>query len=264
MKTTLIIGDAHADPRFSNERFTALGRLITTLTPDYIIDMGDWGNLDSISFHTRGKPLLREGMRLSDDIDSMQDAHNKLMAPIKALNQRASNWKKKHYKPIMKKLEGNHENRVKRYLHEAPELVGFIPSTDLCNATNDGWEIVEYKNYTFHEGIAFTHIPMNPRMNSPIGGKYTAHRALEGQQQSIVYGHTHELNVESVRRNDLSGGRTLYAIGTGCYFDYDPDYIRGNEPQLNWWRGIVLLHHIADGEVDIETMSIDRIKQDYL
>lgn len=263
-KTTLVIGDSHADPRFPNDRFIALGNFIIEHRPDYIVDIGDFGNLDSISFHNRDKPLLKEGMRLIDDINAMKDAHDKLMAPMKREWERASNLKKKKYKPIMKKLEGNHEYRAWRYISGLPELQGVVPTTDFVGAAEDGWEIYNYKEYTYHEGIAFCHVPMSPLSNTPLSGKYMSFRILEGQQQTTVYGHNHRLEVNSLKRNGEDGGRLIFSIGCGCYFDYDPEYIRGNEGQLNWWRGLLLLHHVAPGEVDIQTYSITRIKNEYL
>ena len=263
-ETTLVIGDSHADPRFSNDRFTALGNYVVDRRPSNVIDMGDFGNLDSISFHDRGKPLLQEGMRLSDDIAAMRDAHNRIESPLNKLNNTFSKWKKRQYSPRKIKLLGNHEDRVWRYLCEKPELVGFIPHNDFVGAVDDGWSIHPYRDYVYISGVAFTHIPMHPAGNRPIGGKYVAQRVVEGQDQTTVFGHTHTRNLHSTKRNNANGGTVIEGIGAGCYFDYNPDYVRGNEGQLNWWRGLLVLTHVAPGEVDVEYISINRIKDEYL
>lgn len=260
--TTLVIGDAHADPRFSNARFSALGNYIADVQPDNIVQIGDFGNLDSISFHNKGKPLVAEGLRLSDDIASMQDAFEKMMSPIEKENSLRTKWKKKKYSPNIYWFNGNHEDRTWRYIQDKPELAGFIPTTDLVGATERGCILVPYREYVFIEGVGFTHIPMNPNNNQPIGGKYVCSRAAEGQQQTVVFGHVHHRSVHSINRNSgNSAGTRIDGISAGCFFDYNPDYVRGNEGQLNWWRGLVLLHHVSAGEVDIETIHIDRVKK---
>ena len=265
-KTTLVIGDAHADPNFSNERFTAAGNFILDHRPDNIVEIGDFGNLDSISFHNKGRPLLKEGMRLKDDLDSMVDAHNKLMTPLRKFNKLRGSWRKKQYRPNLLKFLGNHEDRVKRYVAEIPELEGFVPDSDLVGAERDGWEIVPYREYRHIGGVAFTHVPMNTGVNKPICGKYICARAAEQSQTTVVFGHQHSRQIHSLNRNSPDGkyGQRVDGICVGCYFDYEPEYVRGNEGTLNWWRGLILLTHVRPGEVDIQTFDIERIKGDYL
>jgi len=263
---TLVIPDAHADPRISNERFVALGNFIAEQQPDHIVQIGDFGNLDSISFHTKGKPLLQEGMRLSDDLASMKDAFDKIWSPVDKLNAKRTAFKHKQYKPNVHWMEGNHEDRTWRYIQDKPELSGFVPTHDFVGATERGFNVVPFRDHVYINGVAFTHAPLAPAKNVTLAGKFICARAVEGYQQSVVFGHVHHRSIHSVNRNtaNSSTGTRIDAISAGCYFDYNPDYVRGNEGQLNWWRGLVMLTHISPGEVDIETIDIRRIKQDYL
>ena len=265
-KRTLVIGDAHADPRFSNERFSALGNYIIATKPDNIVQIGDFGNLDSISFHNKGKPLISEGMRLSDDLASMQDAFNRIVHPMDEENKKLSSYKHKKYKPEVYWMEGNHEDRTWRYIQDKPELSGFVPTHDFVGAAEHGFKVIPYKDYVYIEGIGFTHAPLAPSHNVALSGKFICHRAAEGSQQSVVFGHVHHRSIHSVSRNtaNSSGTTRIDSISCGCFFDYNPEYVRGNEGQLNWWRGLMMLTHIAPGEVDIETIDIRRLKQDYL
>ena len=264
--TTLVIGDSHADPRFSNERFTALGNYIADVLPDNVVQIGDFGNLDSISFHNKGKPLIAEGLRLSDDLASMQDAFNRIVQPIDALNKRNVLNKHKQYKPNVYWMEGNHEDRTWRYIQDKPELSGFVPIHDFVGAADRGFNVIPYKEYVYIGGVGFTHAPLAPSNNTPLGGKFICARAAEGSQQTVVFGHVHHRSVHSVNRNTAGNpeGTRVDAISAGCFFDYNPDYVRGNEGQLNWWRGLMLLTHIAPGEVDIATIDIRRLKEVYL
>lgn len=264
-ETTLVIGDAHADPNFSNERFDALGRFIVDRRPDNIVQIGDWGNLDSISFHNHGRPLLQEGQRLALDLDAMRDAYERVMTPLWTEWERARKSKRKRYDPKRYWVEGNHEDRVRRFLEGNPVLEGFVPESDLVGAEPDGWEVVPYREYVFINGTGFTHVPINDA-HQPVSGKYMAMRAAERHAGTIVFGHNHRRELLSVNRvtEGTTHGTRVDALSAGCFFDYDPEYVRGGLGNLAWWRGLVLLTHVGYSRVDIETISIDRVKEQYL
>lgn len=258
---TLAIGDPHAEPGHSNERFDALGNIILERQPDNIVNIGDFTTCDSVSSHTHKSMVLREGMRLSDDIAAGKDAYDRMMAPMNAFNKRRKSAHKKVYNPHKFWLNANHEDRVWRYIQDKPELLGFIPHTDLLGVAEDGWNIVNYRNYIFLNGIGFTHIPMCKRVCQPISGEYVCRRAADMENQTTVFGHTHRLGVHESKRN---GGELVQGINIGWFGDFVPGYVVGNEGKLDWWGGLVFLHHIAPGLVDIETISMDRIKKEYL
>jgi len=198
---------------------------------------------------------------LADDIAAGRDAYDKTMAPMIAMNKRRRSKHKKAYKPKKLWLNANHEDRVWRYIQDKPELLGFIPHTDLIGVAADGWEIVPYREYRYLHGVGFTHIPMCKRMNQPISGEYVCRRAAEMEFQTTVFGHTHRLGMHESRRN---GGELVQGINIGWFGDFIPSYVIGNEGKCDWWGGLVFLHHVAPGQVDIETISMDRLKKDYL
>jgi len=175
--TTLVIPDAHDGPEHNKDRFEALGNFIVENKPDNIVQIGDFMNLDSINFFDTNKPLIKEGKRLKDDIDSGIEAYEKIMKPIRNLWKKQARWKTKKYNPNRHWLLGNHEVRTWRYTLDKPELSGFIPETDFVGAGKDKWNIVEYRQYVYIDGTAFTHAPMNRRVNQPISGEYVAKRA---------------------------------------------------------------------------------------
>ena len=265
IKTTLVIPDSHADPRFSNERYEALGNFIVDKRPDHVVLLGDWGNLDSISFHNGDRPLLKEGMRLKDDLDSMQEAFELMQGRIDNYNKQLSVWKKKRYEPLLHWIEGNHEDRVRRYIESHPELQLFIISDNgLVNAR--GWNFVGYTDSVWIQGTRFTHVPLNPGNGRPISGKYSTFRAVDFTDGSVVFGHQHCRTLTSVRRDSSNDGRVVNAYCAGCYFDYVPEYVRGVASTLPWWRGITILHHNLEeeGQWDIDTFAMDAILNQYL
>jgi hypothetical protein len=261
-ETSIVIGDSHADPFNNNERYDALGNMIAYFRPNNIIQMGDFLSLDSLSDHDEDRLYLREGRRLYDDIMAGMDAYNRMMAPTRRYNEARAANKKSQYNPRKIWLRGNHEERAIRYMQQRPELVGFIPDGSMVGAEADGWEIVPYKKYAYVNGIAFTHIPMNPSINQPVRGKYIAATVAQGQQQTCVYGHDHKRSLYSIHRNSPSGGERVEGIGAGCFIDYIPDYVKGNEEQLSWWSGIVLLTH--GKSLDISYFGMENIKEWFL
>lgn len=263
IKTTLAVGDPHSDPRYPNDRFDSLGQLIATRLPDNIVIMGDFGNIDSISFHNHGRPLLQEGLRLVDDLASMKDAYQRMMRPMKRLQAQRKKNKVKGYNPNLYWIEGNHEHRVRRYIETQPALAGLVPETDLIGVAADGWKVVPYHDYVFVEGVGFTHAPLNAASKMPLGGKYVNARAIEGATCSIVFGHHHHRSVFSLNRVDPESnrGKRIDGICAGMFCDYDPEYMRSNVPKSNWWAGVLMLTHLPKGEMDIESISMERVKK---
>ena len=257
---TLCIGDAHADPRHNNKRFEALGNFIIEHKPDNIVQIGDWGSYDSVTFHTSGKPLLREGMRLADDIASAKDALYKAESPTIKYNEKQARNKKVQYKPNKWWLNGNHEERIFTNMMVYPELLGLIDHHDIVGASEYGWKVVPYRSYIEIDGIQFTHAPTGKRSPKPISGEYVAKRAIEIHDSTIVFGHTHRLVLHDKRT--VGSEYPVYAINIGWFGDYVPEYIQ--TPQnLDWWSGLVMLDHYTHGQVGIETIPMEIIMNAY-
>ena len=68
-KTHLVIGDAHAKPGVSNDRFEWLGKLVIRVRPDVVINMGDWADMASLCLYDKGKRSY-EGRRYLEDIEA--------------------------------------------------------------------------------------------------------------------------------------------------------------------------------------------------
>ena len=51
------------------------------------------------------------------------------------------------------------------------------------------------------------------------------------------------------------------ALGSGCYFEDDPDY--AGIDAISWWRGLVMLHDVKEGCFNPEFIGMDKIKSIY-
>jgi hypothetical protein len=231
---------------------------------DNIVQIGDWGSYDSLSFHDRTNARVREGSRLLADLESTRDAYDKMMAPIEEYRAYQRKNRKKVYDFEGYWFESNHEYRTHRYVNENPVLEGLIPERDLVGAEEDGWYIIPWKGVAYISSVCFCHIPVNDGNNQPIGGKYVARRAVDLHQSTVVFGHTHRFAVEPLARNGPDGPVFLEGINVGWFGDYTPEYIDGHMQTSHWWSGLVTLHHTEEGKVDIERISTDRLKQQYL
>lgn len=262
--TTLVVGDPHSianDP--DQGRFKLLGNLITDLLPDNIVQIGDFLTYDSISSHNNSKRLTMEGMRLRDEMISAQTSYNLLMRGVHNVNDARRSNRKALYKPNLFWLDGNHEDRAQRYCEENPELAGVVDYHNYFSPRDDGWVEVGYREHCEINGCLFTHIPMAGN-NQPRSSIHLAKLVLRDYSCSVVYGHTHCLAYESEGIKTAHGHKRTTSLNVGCYFSHSPEYARTSKGFRNWWAGVCILHHLNDvGDYDLETLSLDRLRQTY-
>lgn len=259
---TLVIGDAHVEAGEDLARFRALGNYIRELQPDNIVQIGDFITLDSLSAWDKNKRLKMEGRRFQEELDHARDALALMMAPIDYDNARKAKNKKQQYKPRMVITSGNHEDRFYRYLDSNPELVGVVDLARDIGFDEWGWETIPYRQYAEIGGVSFTHAPMNG-MNQPLGGVYIAHRAALAHVRSVVFGHTHRLLVGSYTAHG-EHAQQVQTVNVGCFFEGIPDYAKGSQSSIDWWRGVVILDHYGENQIDMSTYRLDALMGDYL
>jgi hypothetical protein len=110
-KTHLVIGDAHSAPGVSNRRFDWLANFIEDHKPDVIVDIGDWGNFDSIGKYSKGKKDAW-GLTFQNDVAAFRDASKRAFGGLGRI---------KGYKPRIVRLGGNHdEGLISKVVNENP------------------------------------------------------------------------------------------------------------------------------------------------
>lgn len=253
--TILVIPDSHAHPKYSNDRFEWLGKLITDRQPDIIIDIGDSADLPSLCKYDVGN-IRAEGNRLKDDLDAYKDAMDLLWMPLENLQLRQRNNKKKQYNPIKVKTRGNHEHRLDRAAEEDPKLYGAI-GTHLLNEEHYYDVVKPFLEPFTVDGISFCHYFPSGVMGFPIGGIHQSYNMVRKTLGSCVVGHSHTRDYHESARPD---GSRVFGLSVGCYVDYEPDWCKTSHM---WWKGAVLLHEVHDGTAEPEFISINRIKHEY-
>ena len=259
MTTILVVPDCHAKPGTNHDRFTWLGKYILDTKPDKVVNLGDMADMVSLCSAEKGKRSF-EGARYKKDVQAAIDAQTKLFQPLKDYNLSRKRSKKTMYAPELYMTEGNHDHRIERETQLSPILDGTIGLGDLC-FESFGWSVTKYKEALELDGIYFSHCFTKGLMDFSISGTTAtlAPNVLKEMKDNAIQGHSHIL---SLSNSFLPNGRKIWAISAGCYFDYPVDYV-SRKAQLDWWRGIILLHVEKQEITDMEIISMATLKREY-
>lgn len=254
----LVIPDSHATPHHHNERFDILGKFILDTKPDVIVNIGDMADMPSLCSYDKGKKSF-EGRRYKDDINSTIDAQVRMFAPLKEYNKQQAKNKQKQYKPDLILTLGNHEDRINRVTEFQAELSGAIDIKDL-QYEKFGWEVHKYGIPVIIGGVAFCHNFVSGVMGRPIGGEHTAHSLLVKMHQSCVQGHSH---TRDFCERTTADGRRLIGLVVGCFLDVDQHESYADKTEQMWWKGLVMLHDVQNGEFEPEFINIKQLRSRY-
>lgn len=250
----LIIPDTQVKPGVDTEHLRWLGEYICDIRPDIIVHVGDHFDLPSLSSYDKGTASI-EGKRVYADIMAGKEGMRKLLQPIEKLQQLQRRYKKKEYNPRKVFMLGNHEERLARYLNHNPELIGMLGYGDF-GLEEMGWEVYDYLQIANIEGILFSHYFANPMSGRPYTGK--AASLIQRIGKSFVMGHRQELDFSC---RELCDGTKQLGIIAGAFYQHDEGYkgYQGNKH----WRGVVVLHEVAEGWGDPMFVSLNYLKDKY-
>jgi hypothetical protein len=259
-KDILIIGDAHARPGVSNERFKWLGKYACEKQPDIIVDMGDWADMPSLSSYDIGKRSY-EGRRYIKDVQAAVEARQNFDNCLQAFSKGASKRHKAKYSPTKISLGGNHcEGRITRVIEDDPKLDGLIGIEDL-QYEEFGWDYIPYRTPVNVQGFTFCHYFSSGVMGRPIGGEMPALSILRKQFCSCISGHLHLFDVAHRTRPD---GSRIWGFFAGCFMAEEQWETYAHQANKLWWKGLILLKGCENGDFDeIETITIQELKRRY-
>lgn len=156
--------------------------------------------------------------------------------------------------------EGNHENRLARYLvDKAPALFGLVSMRDLLRTAERGIEWVPYREHAFIGDALCTH-------ELGFVGKYAAMRTGEAAGCSTLTGHTHRIAV--CEHADIHG-RPMVSASFGWLGDANQvDYMHRSKATREWAHGFgtgivdskgklhVYAHRITEGRTVVDGLEI--------
>lgn len=253
-KRILCIPDTQCKPDVDLSYMTAIGRYIADKQPDVIVHLGDAVDFPSLSSYDKGKRSF-EGRRLKADLEAGHEGMERLVLPMRELQERQRANKKKVYNPRMVLTLGNHEQRLDRLANDTPELAEFI-GTGMLNYEQYGFEVYPFLKPVNIDGVYFVHYLSNPFTGKPYGG--TALSQLKTVGRSFVVGHKQTLDI--AMRPTLDG-KTQFGIIAGACYDFHEEY-KGEHN--NHFRGVVMLHEVSDGNALPMPVSLEYLKSKYL
>lgn len=242
---SLVIGDAHVDPsqlkKDKLRRFRWLRNLIEDRpTIKRLIIIGDFLSMSSLSEWDKDKRRIMEGRRYLKDVE----AGNKALAYLDDFS----------FEKIY--VMGNHEEWVQRYVDKHPEGEGMYDLVKDLNLKERGYKVIPYKEDYRYKGTSFTHVPIQANGKPVTDTK----KALGVYSNSVVFGHTHKLDLDCIHRKNSTS--LQQGINCGCFFEHVDDYAKGS--MTNYWRGVLLLDHYDYNRADIaEQWSLGRLKRVY-
>jgi len=213
-----VIGDAHDSPHLPDKsRFEWLGRWIADNQIPWVVSIGDWLTLDSLSSHT--DPATFQGLAkpsFQKDLDSFHESQ-------RAFQRGLGSWK-----PKKDVVYGNHDGeRPRRWANMHREVVGgaIDPSMAIDEAWAQwGWRTTPYGQFRFIGGVGFIHAPLIPGTpNRPYGGKTGGQRAANDAMFDIVRGDDHKFYVASSPKIGPVKSPRVFGTATAL----PPGYIEG-------------------------------------
>lgn len=248
-----VIPDCQIRPGDDLTFLRCAGQYLVDKKPDVWVNIGDFGDMPSLSSYDVGKKSF-EGRRYSNDIKAVHAGMEALLGPLWEYNDKARKNKEKQYKPIRKLTYGNHEDRIDRAINNDSKLEGLISLEDL-KYKEYGWEVYPYLEPVVIEGIAFCHFFASGILGRPIT---SARMLLTKKHMSCVAGHQQGRDIAYATRAD---GTNMFGLIAGSFYEHDEEYL--NPQTNNHWRGIYMLHAVQNGSCDEMAVSLDYLKKRY-
>lgn len=251
---TLVIGDTQITSTHDYSVIESTGRFIAQERPDEIVIIGDWFDLEALSFYASERE--QEGRRLFNDICAGVEGLDRLLSPLFRLQSRQRSNKKKVYSPKIVFTMGNHEERLTTFLNKNPRLIGSLPNLTSV-IERYGIEVFPFlKPYIGINNIHYFHYLANPMTGKAIGG------SMDNKLNKVTYSfvHGHQQQFQFAERQQATG-QPQFGVCVGAFYEHDESYkgVQGNTHS----RGTVILHHTDSGKTDIEFISCERMVCDY-
>ena len=245
MSTHLIIGDSHAHPDYSNERFTWLGKLIHDVKPDVVVNIGDLADMPSLCAHSRRIEL--EAARYNKDCEAAIEAQDRIFHEVR-----------KHKKKLPRFIWtlGNHDIRAERFVSDNPVFEGKLKNEDI-GYKNYPWEVYPFLDTVEVDGIGYSHYFTSGIMGRAISGQHPAWTIIKKRNQSSTCGHSHVVDYKV----DKTPGRSLMGLVVGNFIGFRMGY--AGPANDMWSDGIAVCHNVENGLYDFEWISMNRIRKVY-
>jgi len=205
IKKYIILSDAHLTTEATKDYSLVTRKFLPDFKPHGSILLGDWMDVSALSAWDMDKRLLMEGRRWK--------------AELNFANKEMDYLQSKGGDIIY--LEGNHEDRVTRYVQKNPEMEGLMEIPERLDLKGRGVEWVPM-NELYKVGSLYATHGMYTNMNH-------AKKHLQMLGCNIVYGHQHGTQT-AMQNMKMQKPHMAYALGT--LGEMSPSYMKGKPG--NW------------------------------
>lgn len=250
MPTHLVISDCHVTVGQDLSRFNWLNRMIRDVKPDRIVCIGDFGSFDSLSaHHEKGDKTDMNLPQFSDELEAVREAQLRMC-------RHHDDVRNIRFTMIM----GNHEDRWNRFISKHPKILN-EPIEVQARYVNHWGTIVGYRDWITHDGIMYTHVP-HTIMGKPIGGVNATRTIAAQSTSSVIFGHTHSMNVSNVPFIDGNGSRCAMSAPAFMNDGNVEEYAYGLP--TGWTYGLLLVTPQGDKRpFSYEYVSMKDLENEY-
>jgi hypothetical protein len=237
IERAIVTPDKHF-PIHDEKAISVVCQAIELVKPDTYIDLGDTGEWEHFSSHYwkgRSAKPMEDLIPLLDkdvsDVNAGMDIIDKSLDKV--------NCKERHF------VQGNHEVWLDKFVVRYPYLKEYTTYNAL-KLKERGYKYHPYnrKKLLKKGKLNFTHGKYVP--------KYHAFKHLDMYGESIMYGHTHDLQ----RFTKTTAGGTISAWSLGCLKDIeaDEDWLSGR--LTNWNHAFAIIDWFKGGNYKVEVVEI--------
>ena len=237
IERAIVTPDKHF-PIHDKKAISVVCQAIELVKPDTYIDLGDTGEWEHFSSHYwkgRSAKPMEDLIPLLDkdvsDVNAGMDIIDKSLDKV--------NCKERHF------VQGNHEVWLDKFVVRYPYLKEYTTYNAL-RLKERGYKYHPYnrKKLLKKGKLNFTHGKYVP--------KYHAFKHLDMYGESIMYGHTHDLQ----RFTKTTAGGTISAWSLGCLKDIeaDEDWLSGR--LTNWNHAFAIIDWFKGVNYKVEVVEI--------
>jgi hypothetical protein len=262
--THIVIPDTQVKPGVPTDHLSWIGQYIVDhfagKSDVRIIHLGDHWDMPSLSSYDRGKKSM-EGRRVLADLKAGNDGLDRLDAPLREHNAGKRATRHAQWNPEKHLLLGNHEDRISRAVEDDAQLDGLL-SLDVVKdkAVSNGWQVHDYLDPMFLDGVGYAHFWANPMTGKPIGGMVSTRLKTIGHSFTMGHQQTFDYAVRFLRDGD---GRVVsqHGLVAGACYLHDEDY-KGYQGNAHW-RGIIVCHEVRRGSYSLMQVTLDYLCRRY-
>lgn len=191
---------------------------------DEVIYLGDIMDFDQISKFNKGSPLA-ESRNINDDYKVAGKILDRHLSIVRKNNRTAK----------FTLLEGNHEERIERWVSQNPQAKGLVEVDVGLKLGQRGinWVRSWSKGELYKVGKAyFTH--------GLYTNQYHAQKMVNNFGVNIYYGHTHDH--QSFSKIFKGKDKTLEGMSLGCLCEYNQSYMQGRPSNWQQMFGVLMIN----------------------